>query len=231
MFHPCKEPFKTTIHIPIAFLFYNAHVCQFRIHTRYYINLKYIWTFRLLKNISRMRFFSIKKAWKIIISKSVEHIETCEWIVRNDTESTDRTIINIQSDLYSGSLLWEAAQAYPHMLRNFAFLARLCTLSSTNSDTYCRHCHLAMQDGVEHFFIDCKSLQLRRELFLNTVTDNYCSIELAVTLYNMSNFDFTCAALGRRLPSIDILDNYLLLSHFAIAFYGSYEDLYCWYTT
>ena len=124
--------------------------------------------------------FYPKKSMENDYLQSIEHIETCEWIVRNKTESTDRTIINIQSDLYSGSLLWETDQVYPHVLRMFSFLTRLCTLSSTNSDTYCRHCHLAMQDAVEHFFIDCKSLQLRRELFWNTVTDN-CSIELDVT--------------------------------------------------
>ena len=115
---------------------------------------------------------------------------------------TDRTIINIQSDLYSGSLLWEAAQAYPHMLRKFAFLARLCTLSSTNSDTYCRHCHLAMQGEVEHFFIDCTSLQLRRELFWNTVTDNFVRL-------NSPLIHTTCQTLLSRVPLL--ADGYRLL--------------------
>ena len=70
-----------------------------------------------------------------------------------------------------------------------------------------------MQDEVEHFFTQCKSLQL----FWNTVTDN-CSIELAVTLYNVSDFAFTCTALQNKVRLKALPEQLTLFVNTSVAF-------------
>jgi len=148
------------------------------------------------------------KRWKDVVSEKILESENCEFFAECERNGLQR-VVNIEKSLDYPSLIWMAALSDPIRKYDYAFLAKLNTISA-NTETQCTRCTQIFTDQQVHFFCGCAGFASNRETFWERI-ENECPIELSAALWNMEDSDLTETLLGKQLAGFDFDANMHIL--------------------
>ena len=165
--------------------------------------------------------FPQKCVWRNIVRRAVRLNYVNRYKERADNDICMLCYIDINPSCLKPLFIWQAALRYPHRLKEFTFLARLCVTNSMRENS-CLLCGNISTDVTTHFFCSCPKLNSNREYFWNTVIPQF-DVKLEAYLCDLSDEKLTAVILGAEI------DFFKDSSDKSAHHYFMYLIATCWY--
>ena len=145
--------------------------------------------------------FPPKAIWKQCVIEKTLDFENSRFIKECGNENLDR-IMRIEKSLDYPSLLWLAAKLDSAQKTRYAFLAKLNTISISETPVICEQCSNTYSDPLVHFFCHCTAFSRHRDLFWERIVDE-CSVSCSAQLWSFDDMTLSETMVGRQTLDVD----------------------------